>query len=70
MNNKALWTAFAILVTTLGAATLAGLTIISSVMAQEDNGTMVGNLTGGAANMTDTNATNGTGMISGAEDPF
>jgi len=69
MNNKTLWTAFAILVTTLGAATLAGLAI-SSVTAQEDNGTLAGNLTAGAANMTDTNATNGTGNISGAEDPF
>jgi hypothetical protein len=45
------------------------LTIISSATAQEYNGTMIGNLTTGAANMTDTNMTNGTGNISGAEDP-
>jgi len=70
MNNKALLGIFAILVTTVGAVAFAGLTIISSAMAQEDNGTMTGNLTMGAANMTDTNMTNGTGNISGAVDPF
>lgn len=69
MNNKALLGIFAILITTVGAVAFAGLTIISSAMAQEDNGTMIGNLTMGAANMTDTNMTNGTGNISGAEDP-
>ena len=70
MNNKALLGIFAILVTTLGAVAFAGFTIISSAMAQEDNGTMIGNLTMGATNMTDTNMTNGTGNISGANDPF
>ncbi len=70
MNNKALLGIFAILVMTLGAVAFAGLTIISSAMAQEDKGTMTGNLTMGAANMTDTNMTNGTGKISGAETPF
>jgi hypothetical protein len=69
MNNKPLLGIFAILVTTLGAVALAGLTIISSATAQEDNGTMTGNLTMGTANMTDTNMTNGTGNISGVEDP-
>ena len=68
MNNKALLGMFAILITTLGTVAFEGLTIISSAMAQ-DNGTMIGNLTIGAANMTDTNMTNGTGNISGAEDP-
>jgi hypothetical protein len=70
MNNIALLGMFAILITTIGAVAFAGLTIISSAMAQEDNGTMTGNLTMGAANMTDTNMTNGTGNISGVEDPF
>ena len=70
MNNKALLGMFAILITTLGAVAFSGLTIISSATAQEYNGTMIGNLTMGAANMTDTNMTNGTGNISGAEDPF
>ena len=69
MNNKALLEMFAILLTTLGTVAFAGLTIISSATAQEYNGTMIGNLTMGAANMTDTNMTNGTGNISGAEDP-
>lgn len=67
MNNKALLGMFAILITTLGAVAFAGLTIISSATAQEYNETMTGNLTMG--NMTDTNMTNGTGNISGAEDP-
>ena len=70
MNNIALLGMFAILITTIGAVAFAGLTIISSAMAQEDNGTMTGNLTMGAANMTDTNMTNGTGNISGAEEAF
>jgi hypothetical protein len=70
MNNIALLGMFAILITTIGAVAFAGLTIISSAMAQEDNGTMIGNLTMGAANMTDTNMTNGTGNISGVEEPF
>ena len=70
MNNKALLGMFAVLITTLGAVAFAGLTIISSATAQEDNGTMIGNLTMGAANMTDTNMTNGTGNISGVPDPF
>lgn len=70
MNNKALLGIFAILVTTLGAVAFAGFTIMSSAMAQEDNGTMIGNLTMGATNMTDTNMTNGTGNISGTSDPF
>ena len=69
MNNKALLGMFAILITTLGAVAFAGLTIVSSAIAQEDNGTLTGNLTMGASNMTDTNMTNGTGNISGAEDP-
>ena len=69
MNNKALLGIFAILVTTLGAVAFAGLTIISSATAQENNGTFTGNLTMGAANMTDTNMTNGTGNISGSEEP-
>ena len=68
MNNKALGM-FVILVTTLGAVAFAGLTIISSAMAQEDNATMAGNMTMGAANMTDSNMTNGTGNISGVNDP-
>jgi len=70
MNNIALLGMFAILITTIGAVAFAGLTIISSAMAQEDNGTMTGNLTMGAANMTDTNMTNGTGNISGVGSPF
>jgi hypothetical protein len=70
MNNIALLGMFAILITTIGAVAFAGLTIISSAMAQEDNGTMIGNLTMGAANMTDTNMTNGTGNISGVDTPF
>lgn len=61
---------FAILVTSIGTVAFAGLTIISSAMAQQDNGTMAGNLTVGVSNMTDTNMTNGTGNISGVEDPF
>ena len=71
MNNKAylVLALFAILATTLGTA-FAGLTSISSVMAQEDNATMAGNVTLGSGNMTDTNITNGTGNISGVEDPF
>lgn len=69
MNTKALLGIFAILVTTVGALAFAGLTIISSAMAQ-GNGTFIGNLTMGAANITDTNMTNGTGNISGANDPF
>ena len=74
MNNKALLGMFAILIMTVGSVALAGLSIISSAVAQEDNGTMTGNLTMGAANMTDTNMTdtnmtNGTGNISGVEDP-
>jgi hypothetical protein len=69
MNNKALLGIFAILVTTLAAVAFAGLTIISSATAQEDNGTLTGNLTMGAANTTDTNMTNGTGNISGIEEP-
>lgn len=70
MKNKALLAMFAILVTSIGTVAFAGLTIISSAMAQQDNGTMAGNLTVGVANMTDTNMTNGTGNISGVEDPF
>lgn len=70
MNNKAILALFAILVTSIGSVALAGLTIISSAMAQEDNATMAGNLTLGSGNMTDSNMTNGTGNISGVEDPF
>jgi hypothetical protein len=68
MNNKSLLGMFAILITTIGAVAFTGLTIIASATAQEDNGTLTGNLTMGAANMTDTNMTNGTGNISGVED--
>jgi hypothetical protein len=70
MKNKAFLALFAILVTSIGSVALAGLNIISSAMAQEDNATMVGNLTQGSGNMTDSNMTNGTGNISGVEDPF
>ena len=70
MNNKTLLAIFAILVTSLGTVAFAGLTPITSVVAQEDNGTMAGNMTVGANNMTDTNMTNGTGNVSGVEDPF
>ena len=70
MNNKALLAIFAILVTSIGTAAFAGLTTITSVLAQEDNGTMAGNMTVGGNNMTDTNMTNGTGNVSGVEDPF
>lgn len=69
MNKIAFSAIFTILVTSLGAVGLTGLTI-SSVIAQEDNETITGNMTMGAANMTDTNMTNGTGNISGVEDPF
>jgi hypothetical protein len=69
MNKIALLTVFGIFVTSFGAVTLAGMTI-SSVAAQEDNGTMMGNMTMDANNMTDTNMTNATGNISGVEDPF
>lgn len=70
MNKIALSAIFAIVVISLGAVGFAGLTMISSVLAQEDNETMTGNMTMDAANMTDTNMTNGTGNISGVEDPF
>lgn len=70
MTNMPFFTMFAIIITTLGAVAFAGLTIITSAIAQEDNATMAGNLTMGAANMTGTNMTNGTGNISGVEDPF
>lgn len=64
MNKIALLAIFAIVVISLGAVGT-GLTMISSVLAQEDNGTMTGNMTMGTSNMTDTNMTNGTGNISG-----
>lgn len=70
MNNKTWLAIFAIFLTSIGTLELAGLSSISSTEAQEDNGTLAGNLTMGAANMTDTNMTNGTGNISGVEDPF
>ena len=70
MSNKTWLAIFALFLTSIGTLEFAGLSIISSVEAQEDNGTLVGNLTMGAANMTDTNMTNGTGNISGVEDPF
>jgi hypothetical protein len=70
MNNKTWLAIFAIFLTSIGTLELAGLSITSSAVAQEDNGTLTGNLTMGASNMTDTNMTNGTGNISGAEDPF
>ena len=69
MNKIALLTVFSIFITCIGAVALAGLTI-DPAAAQEDNGTMVGNMTMGANNMTDTNMTNATGNISGVEDPF
>jgi len=67
MSNKTWLAIFAIFLTSIGTL---GLSIISSAVAQEDNATLAGNLTMGAANMTDTNMTNGTGNISGVEDPF
>lgn len=70
MSNKTWLAIFAIFLTSIGALEFAGLSIISSTVAQEDNNTLAGNLTMGAANMTDTNMTNGTGNISGVEDPF
>lgn len=69
MNKIALLTVFSIFIMSMGAVTSAGLTI-SSAAAQEDNETMVGNMTMGANNMTETNMTNATGNISGVEDPF
>ena len=65
MNKIALSAIFAMVVISLGAVGFTGLTMISSVLAQEDNGTMTGNVTMGTSNMTDTNMTNGTGNISG-----
>jgi hypothetical protein len=69
MNKIALLAVFGIFAMSIGAVALAG-TIISSAAAQEDNGTMMGNMTMEGANMTDTNMTNATGNISGVEDPF
>lgn len=70
MSNKTWLAIFAIFLTSIGTLEFAGLSITSSAVAQEDNATLAGNLTMGASNMTDTNLTNGTGNISGAEDPF
>jgi hypothetical protein len=70
MSNKTWLAIFAIFLTSIGTLEFAGLNILSSAVAQEDNATLVGNVTMGAANMTDTNMTNGTGNISGVEDPF
>jgi hypothetical protein len=70
MSNKTWLALFAIFLTSIGTLGFAGVSIIPSAVAQEDNGTLAGNLTMGAANMTDTNMTNGTGNISGVEDPF
>jgi hypothetical protein len=70
MSNKTWLAIFAIFLTSIGTLEFTGLSIISSAVAQEDNATLAGNLTMGAANMTDTNMTNGTGNISGVEDPF
>lgn len=70
MSNKTWLAIFAIFLTSIGTLEIVGLSIISSAVAQEDNATLVGNLTMGDANMTDTNMTNGTGNISGVEDPF
>lgn len=70
MNNRTWLAIFAIFLTSIGTLEFAGLSITSSAVAQEDNATLVGNLTMGASNMTDTNLTNGTGNISGAENPF
>ncbi|HVE36731.1 MAG TPA: hypothetical protein VNA18_00890 [Nitrososphaeraceae archaeon] len=70
MNNRTWLAIFAIFLTSIGTLEFAGLSVSSSAVAQEDNATLVGNLTMGASNMTDTNLTNGTGNISGAEDPF
>ncbi len=70
MNNRTCLAIFAIFLTSIGTLEFTGLSIISSAVAQEDNGTLAGNLTMGAANMTDTNMTNGTGNISGIEAPF
>jgi hypothetical protein len=66
MSNKTWLAIFAIFLTSIGTLEFAGLNIMSSA----DNATLAGNLTMGAANMTDTNMTNGTGNISGVEDPF
>lgn len=73
MNKIVLLTTFAILAGTLIALATAGLTVISSAIAQEGNATnatMAGNGTMNAQNMTGTNATEGTGNISGVETPF
>ncbi|HKQ21270.1 MAG TPA: hypothetical protein VJS91_04470 [Nitrososphaeraceae archaeon] len=70
MINKIWLAIFAIFLTSIGTLEFTGFSIISSAVAQVDNGTLAGNLTMGAANMTDTNMTNGTGNISGVEDPF
>lgn len=70
MNNRTWLAIFAIFLTSIGTLEFAGLSITSSAVAQEDNATLAGNLTMGASNLTDTNLTNGTGNISGAEDPF
>ena len=70
MSNRTWLAIFAIFLTSIGTLEFTGLSIISSAVAQEDNGTLAGNLTMGPANMTDTNMTNGTGNISGVKDPF
>jgi len=70
MSNKTWLAMFAIFLTTIATVEFADLSITSSAVAQEDNSTLTGNLTMGASNMTDTNMTNGTGNISGAETPF
>jgi hypothetical protein len=70
MNNKTWLAIFAIFLTSIGTLEFTGLSVTSSAVAQENNGTLAGNLTIGASNMTDANMTNGTGNISGAEDPF
>jgi len=70
MNKIALLTTFAILAGTSIGVVTAGLTVISSAIAQEENATLAGNQTMYAENMTGTNMTEGIGNISGAEDPF
>ncbi len=69
MNKLSLMTTFAILAGTSIALATAGLTVMSSAIAQEENATMAGNETMSAENMTGTNMTEGTGNISGVEDP-
>jgi hypothetical protein len=69
MNKLSLMTTFTILAVTSIALATAGLTMMSSAIAQEENATLAGNETMYAENMIGTNTTEGTGNISGVEDP-